>query len=475
MKKLITLLFVALLCATGANAQREIPLTLGGGGNWNAGFVGDADVYSYTMNAIYGAAEFACNVSSAEYPKYIVEFEEPLPANFQINYVWKESAEATGEEVAYGRAVGDGNKTKFELSFDYTHPYITMVAVQHTNDVSASIKIKKLTLVSANEENNLYIVPQFTNWAGTDNSEYYSGTVTFDQQYQQLNLNGVNGKKGVTINVKFADSNPNIQLCIDYEGKDVHEWPYIDGSCDFTFTTKAEAALTHVGIQMRQENPIDPSVQKVTVNSATASYTDPTSAAVANEGSSDYWGTYSNNLTAVKLSDDVEVYNVTLSDEKDMLTFTKRANNKVAKGEGVIVKSKSESFGVEVIDEDLTKAESNLLKATPTTEQVIDGGSDTLYKLTYKKDAKTGLGFYWGSEDGKSMKAIPGKAYLAIPSSETMSLRKSIVIGDSETTSIIGPKAERVNQGAIHNLAGQRVNRLTKGVNIIGNNKVFVK
>lgn len=475
MKKLITLLFVALLCATGANAQREIPLTLGGGGNWNAGFVGDADVYSYTMNAIYGAAEFACNVSSAEYPKYIVEFEEPLPENFQINYVYKESAEAEATIPVYGRAVGDGNKTKFELSFDYTHPYITMVAVQHTNDVSASIKIKKLTLVSANEENNLYIVPQFTNWAGTDNSEYYSGTVTFDQQYQQLNLNGVNGKKGVTINVKFADSNPNIQLCIDYEGKDVHEWPYIDGSCDFTFTTKAEAALTHVGIQMRQENPIDPSVQKVTVNSATASYTDPTSAAVANEGSSDYWGTYSNNLTAVKLSDDVEVYNVTLSDEKDMLTFTKRANNKVAKGEGVIVKSKSASFGVEVIDEDLTKAEENLLKATPTTEQVIDGGSDTLYKLTYKKDAKTGLGFYWGSEDGKSMKAIPGKAYLAIPSSETMSLRKSIVIGDSETTSIIGPKAERVNQGAIHNLAGQRVNRLTKGVNIIGNNKVFVK
>lgn len=475
MKKLITLLFVALLCATGANAQREIPLTLGGGGNWNAGFVGDADVYSYTMNAIYGAAEFACNVSSAEYPKYIVEFEEPLPENFQINYVYKESAEAEATIPVYGRAVGDGNKTKFELSFDYTHPYITMVAVQHTNDVSASIKIKKLTLVSANEENNLYIVPQFTNWAGTDNSEYYSGTVTFDQQYQQLNLNGVNGKKGVTINVKFADSNPNIQLCIDYEGKDVHEWPYIDGSCDFTFTTKAEAALTHVGIQMRQENPIDPSVQKVTVNSATASYTDPTSTAVANEGSSDYWGTYSNNLTAVKLSDDVEVYNVTLSDEKNMLTFTKRANNKVAKGEGVIVKSKSESFGVEVIDEDLTKAESNLLKATPTTEQVIDGGSDILYKLTYKKDAKTGLGFYWGSKDGKTMKAIPGKAYLAIPSHEPMSLSKSIVIGDSETTSIIGPKAERVNQGAIHNLAGQRVNRLTKGVNIIGNKKVLVK
>ena len=354
-----------------------------------------------------------------------------------------------------------------------------MVSVQHTDDVSASIKIKKLTLVSANEENKLYIVPKFNNWGdpanGTDNSEFYSGTVTFDAQYEMLNLNGVDGKKGVTINVKFADSNPNIQLCVDYEGDD-HEWPWIEGSSDFTFTTKAEAAITNVGIQMRQANPIDPSVQKVTVNSATASYTDPTSAAVANDGSSDYWGTYSNNLTAVKLSDDVEVYNVTLSNEANKLVFTKRTDNKVAKGEGVIVKSPSASFGVEVINDNLDKAVGNFLKATPTTDQVVTDGDNKLYKLAFRSENdKTSLGFYWGSEDGKSIKSIPGKAYLSIPASKPLSLRSSIVIGDSETTSIIGAKAERVNQGDIYNLAGQRVNRLTKGVNILGNKKVLVK
>lgn len=437
-------------------------------------------MYSYTLNAQYVSADFACNVSTAEYPKYIVEFEEPLPANFQINYLYKESAEAEAEPTpVYGRAVGDGNKTKFELNFDPTHPYITIVSVQHTDKESATIKIKKLTLVSANEENKLYIVPQLNNWGnsanGTDNNEFYSGTVTYDKQYEQLKLNGVDGKKGVTINVKFADSNPNIQLCVDYDD-DTHEWPWIEGSSDFTFTTKAEAALTHVGIQMRQANPINPPVQKVTVNSATASYTDPTSAAVANEGSSDYWGTYSNNLTAVKLSDDVEVYNVTLSNEANKLVFTKRTDNKVAKGEGVIVKSRSASFGVEVINDDLTKAVGNFLKATPTTDQVVTDGDNKLYKLAFSSENdKTSLGFYWGSEDGKSIKSIPGKAYLSIPSSKPLSLRSSIVIGDSETTSIIGAKAERVNQGDIYNLAGQRVNRLTKGVNILGNKKVLVK
>lgn len=474
MKKLITLLFVALLSATGANAQREIPLVLGG--NWNAGFVGESDVYSYTMNTQWRVAEFACNVSSANYAKYIVEFEEPLPANFQINYVWKESAEATEEPVAYGRAVGDGKKTKYELFFDPAHPYITKVSVQHTDEVPATIKIKKLTLVSQDGESKLNIAPTLINYGdpqhGTDNTIYYKGTVKYDKQHQQLKINGVDGKKGVTINIKFAERYPNyIQMVVDYDGADP-AYPWIGGSSDITFTTKADAPITNVGIMIMQENP---PAQQVTVLSATASYTDPTSTAVANDGSSDYWGTYSNNLTAVKLSNDVEVYNVTLSAEKNMLTFTKRANNKVAKGEGVIVKSKSASFGVEVINEELTKAEDNLLKATPTTEQVINGGDHTLYKLTYKKDTEKDLGFYRGSEDGKSMKVIPGKAYLAIPSYETMSLSKSIVIGDSETTSIIGPKAQRVNQGAIHNLAGQRVNRLTKGVNIIGNKKVLVK
>ena len=467
MRKLITLLFVALLSATGANAQREIPLALGG--DWNAGFAGDADVYNFTVVKQWGAADYACNVLAADYPKCIVELEEALPANFQINYVWKESAEETTETPAYGRAVGDGEKTKYELYFDSSHPYITNVSVQHTDAEEAKLVIKKLTLVAKSGENKI-VSPVFTGWAGTDNTQYYKGTVSFNQQYQQLKLNGVDGKKGVTIHVEFADNYENIQMCVDYEDG-TSEWPWIGSRSSVTFTTKAEVAIKKVGVQFTAEKQ----TAQVTVLSATECVTDPTSTAVANEGSSDYWGTYSNNLTAVKLSDDVEVYNVTLSDEKNMLTFTKRANNKVAKGEGVIVKSKSASFGVEVIDEDLTKAEDNLLKATPTTEQVIDGGSDTLYKLTYKKDAKTGLGFYWGSEDGKSMKAIPGKAYLAIPSSETMSLRKSIVIGDSETTSIIGPKAERVNQGAIHNLAGQRVNRLTKGVNIIGNKKVLVK
>ena len=141
----------------------------------------------------------------------------------------------------------------------------------------------------------------------------------------------------------------------------------------------------------------------------------------------------------------------------------------------MIVKSNSPSFNVAVISDASTAAE-NLLKATPTTRQIIEGGDNTLYYLAFEsKDSKKNLGFYWNAENGTSLNAVPGKAYLAIPSAKSMSLRRSIVIDDSETTVIESVKAERGQQEAIYNIAGQRVNKLSKGVNIVGNNKIIIK
>lgn len=188
MKKLFTLI-VAAFMAVSVNAQTETPLVLGGG--WNAGFAGDADVYDFTISKKWGAAEFACNVNSADYPKYILEFEDPLPANFQVNYTWKTSADAEGEATpAYGRAVGDGTTKKFELFFDQEHPYIVGVGVQHTDEEEVNLKVKKLTLVGA-DDSEKQVDPTFTGWAGTDNTVVYKGVVSFDEQFQQLAINGL--------------------------------------------------------------------------------------------------------------------------------------------------------------------------------------------------------------------------------------------------------------------------------------------
>lgn len=257
MKKLFTLI-VAAFMAVSVNAQTETPLVLGGG--WNAGFAGDADVYDFTISKKWGAAEFACNVNSADYPKYILEFEDPLPANFQVNYTWKTSADAEGEATpAYGRAVGDGATKKFELFFGQEHPYIVGVGVQHTDEEEVNLKVKKLTLVGA-DATEKKIDPTFTGWAGTDNTVVYKGVVSFDKQYQQLAINGLAGKSDVTVKVKLAGPTPNVQMCVDYEDN-TSEWPSFGGSDEITFTTKEGGVIKTMGIQYTDDkNPAKVSV-----------------------------------------------------------------------------------------------------------------------------------------------------------------------------------------------------------------------
>ena len=251
-------MIAAAFMAVSVNAQTETPLVLGGG--WNAGYVGDADVYDFTISKQWGAAEFACNVNSADYPKYILEFEDPLPNNFQVNYTWKTSADAEGEATpAYGRAVGDGTTKKFELVFDKEHPYIVFVAVQHTNAEEVNLKVKKLTLVGA--DNTEKKIGAFPSWEVTDNTVTYKGVVSFDKLYQQLAIKGLAGKSNVTVKVKLAEPTPNVQMCVDYKD-DSHEYPSFEGSDEITFTTKEGVAIQNVGIQYIDEenNPAKVSV-----------------------------------------------------------------------------------------------------------------------------------------------------------------------------------------------------------------------
>ena len=259
MKKLFTLM-AAVLMAASVNAQTETPLVLGGG--WNAGFAGDADVYDFTISKQWGAAEFACNVNSADYPKQILECGEPLPANFQVNYTWKTSADAEGEATAaFGRAKGDGTTKKFELSFDQEHPYIVGVSVQHTDAEEVNLKVKKMILVAA-DGTEKKIDATFTGWAGTDNTVSYKGVVSFDGQWQQLAINGLAGKSNVTVKVKLAEPTPNVQMCVDYEKGVDSEWPSFNGSDETTFTTKEDAVIKTMGIQYTdpEKNPAKVSV-----------------------------------------------------------------------------------------------------------------------------------------------------------------------------------------------------------------------
>ena len=230
-------------------------------------------------------------------------------------------------------------------------------------------------------------------------------------------------------------------------------------------------------------------------------YTDITLA--ANSGSTNYWCTYSNMSSAARLSTvdgtSLKVYDAKVSG--GVLTLTERTSCDVALGEGVLVWSNGATVCATAITDKLNASANTDLVATPAVAQTITADDGyKLYRLTYNDVAsKTGLGFYLGlvkdangtviSDDGKKLKATPGKAYLKVSTEAatnpaTAALARSFVFpGDDETTGIgeiviegdAGISGSANANDRIYNLQGQQVTAPVKGLYIKNNKKVIIK
>ena len=453
MKKLLTLVAAAFM-AVGVFAQNVTPLKLGGG--WNKGFAYDADVYDFTISGKWAAAKFACNVNSKDYPKYILEFEDPLPANFQVNYTWKTSADAEGEATPeYGRAVGDGQTKKFELDFDKKHPYIVDVDVQHTDDKEVNLKVKKLILVAADRtEKKIYAT--FTG-TGTDNNVPYKGVVSFNKQYQQLAINGVAGMKDLAIKVQLEKPTPNVQMCVDYEDK-TSEWPSFVGSDKITFTTKKGVAIKNVGIQYTdaENNPLS-------VNVDGAWLVKKESVHIGTNG----WATFASDC-AVKYDDlGLKAYAVTLNDDKASVSYTP-FTDVVPAYTPVLLKGTAgkdyEIYSKPVWAPNLP----NDLKASDGYSTSTDAA--TLYALS----TVDGVTAFYPVKNGSK---IPAKrCYLKVVKNASANNAAFYSLGTNvgETTGIssVENKVEKAD-APVYNLAGQLVGKDYKGL-VIKNGKKFV-
>ena len=450
MKKFLTLVAAAFM-AVSVFAQSGTPLELKGG--WNAGFAGDADVYDFTISKLYGAAEFACNVNSADYPRYILEFEDPLPDNFQVNYTWKTSADAEGEATpAYGRAKGDGKTKKFELYFDQEHPYIVGVGVQHTDDKEVNLKVKKMILVAA-DGTEKKIDASFTGWAGTDNTVYYKGMVSFNDQWQQLMINDVAGKKDLTIKVQLEKPTPNVQMCVAYEEGEP-EYYQFTGTNKATFNTRKDGVVKTIGIQYTDEKKIP-----LSVNVDGAWLVEKESVHIGTNG----WATFASDC-AVKYDDlGLEAYAVKLNDDKVSST---KLTDVVPAYTPVLLKGTADT-DYEV------NSNAGWAPYVPTDLKASDGTSAstdaaTLYALSTVNDVTA---FYPVKKDSK----IPAKrCYLEVKSTSPKAAFFSLGTNFGETTGIssVENKVEKAD-APVYNLAGQLVGKGYKGL-VIKNGKKFV-
>lgn len=119
----------------------------------------------------------------------------------------------------------------------------------------------------------------------------------------------------------------------------------------------------------------------------------------------------------------------------------------------------------------------NMLKPAPAAggEFTAEDGYQ-YYKLAYNNyTAKTGLGFYWGAENGGAFSVKAGTAYLAVPTTEG-SGAKAFTLDGGVVTGISSVNVESNRTKTIYNIAGQRVYDMTKsGLYIVDGKKVVVK
>lgn len=155
---------------------------------------------------------------------------------------------------------------------------------------------------------------------------------------------------------------------------------------------------------------------------------------------------------------------VEITGKDDVIGYYVPANTGVliASREGVVT-----YYTVAGVTPGTDNEEVNMLR--PATASMT--GDYKFYKLAYDDyTKKTGLGFYYGAEDGAAFTCKAGAAYLAVP---TEAAAKSFTLGASATA--IQSVNTTSSSSAIYNLNGQRLSQLQKGINIVEGKKVLVK
>ena len=206
--------------------------------------------------------------------------------------------------------------------------------------------------------------------------------------------------------------------------------------------------------------------------------------AVANTGSRRYYATFSDLYSDAELSvangESLVVYNARV--EGSDLILEQRADNRVARGEGVLIMSSTPTVTVNPLAGNgltaVSENENNLIATPVVATTVSTDETYKLYRLTFADTSKqTGLGFYWGNSNGTAIKAQPAKSYLKVLRTSVNSMIKGFSFGGSAI--VEGIKADNMTgseaDGEIYDLSGRRVENPAPGFYIKGNSKVIIK
>ena len=158
----------------------------------------------------------------------------------------------------------------------------------------------------------------------------------------------------------------------------------------------------------------------------------------------------------------------TANDNGETVKLTDIESGKIAAGEGVVLKGEEGTYTFVATAEDVSATAGNQMVGV--TEETELNASDNAYLLTRDKNTQA-IAF---RKLATTYTLGANKAYLKLDNgSESRQLIS--VVWDDNATGIydLGEKKEE-NDGTIYNLAGQKLTRTQKGINII-NGKLVIK
>ena len=140
---------------------------------------------------------------------------------------------------------------------------------------------------------------------------------------------------------------------------------------------------------------------------------------------------------------------------------------------GVLLNGTPGTYTFNVSSETGTPVADNWLKGSD--EEAMTEGGERYYMLSLDANSTAGsVGFYWGAANGGAFTNGAHKAYLCVKPG--VAGAKTCYRFDGQTTAIDGTRADKPTtaDGAVYNLAGQRVDRSYKGV-VIKNGKKYIQ
>lgn len=375
------------------------------------------------------------------------------------------------------------------------------VSIKTDNTGSATITATYAgddTYASSTASYNITVAPKLTG-AGTEANPYTVADVIALNSanalpQDQVFVKGIITKidevstqhKNATYNISDNSQATN-QLKI-YRGKNLNNTDFTaaaDLSTGWTVTVKGVLTLyNNSTLEMTTGNYITSIVKP-------SEYTAATLTGFAQSGN-DYYATFSSDkVTFFPESDENITYATTIQKAyalDDMLELTALSTAKatidgkdvtgyfVPANTGVLIKASFDGataipYYTVTGKDDVAALTDNMLY--PATKAMSELTNCYFYKLAYDDySSKTGLGFYWGADNGTVFTAKTNGAYLAVPKTASA---KSAFRFDGTTTGVNTINAKTTTNDVIYNIQGQRVGANYKGLVIVNGKKMMRK